>query len=1013
MRKFFMGRLIAYKILFASLTTSAFLMMGCNPLVSSPSTDVNYDPGINLAPTVYGTPGAPTGLAASPSSGNLALTWNAPSGNFGALTYIVLRGSTSGGETVLASGQTLTSYSDSAVTNGTTYYYEVEAVGSGGTSAASNEISAIPNNTATHLAFSTQPGGTVAVGSNLTQQPTVQALNSSGSVVASYVTAVTLAAFTDAGCTVSAGGTLGGSATTTAGVAAFSGVTFNEPNTIYLQATSGGLTTACSSAHVQFTASSPTVTAILPVGGTIAGGTSVTITGTNFYPGASVTIGGTACTSLTVTSQTQITCTTGAHAVSQVAIQATNTDSNSGSLSAGYSYWLIGSVAAVYPTNGANWNDYVKWSSHGGSNTTFNQTDTACAGTEQNYLYGCIHGGEKRQVTITGYSTCTGLTGADSLGVFKWGCSAASGTATFYSQGFQTGKGLRDLLSSSAWKNNSFSASSGSEVILTTPSTAWWSNPIATPAANPSAPLALTNTGTGSTGGTIYVVSANTSTAGYDIYNTPKISLVTLAGITVTYNGYATAWCQTTGAIGGGGGNTALLCVGGSNFVWIEGNFIGVSSTIPTYLAGLFSTNFDVINKSQFSLAATCVHMGSGVSDYMENSQVSKCGTSGIDAYNTYSTYYQVLAEKTLTGLNMGSNNIFINFTASIAADYGVSAGFGPSYNTMVGTTVFNTAQQPIKLDDGVTGNTFLGTVASSNGASYPAIEMIGISLNTVTGNSLTNTAVLYSGGIGLDIDYASSNDFNDIILDANVGIGISLGQTTPANTNNNTFQGLIGFNTASASCGVGTGTTGNQLLASCAHGTGTSTAALVNLSVANSLIGAAPSDSSNAQGATGSSAYGSITDWMNFQNIWRGWGLGGGTFLSSGDQGTCSSGTCQIFDYRTKASTTGYMKNYYSAFTNGTTCPSSVDPTQAGTVITDHQTTPRVFLKSATEVMDPVLNPTGNFDGLCETGEMCVYSPNLGSYQGEGDFTTQSCTFNGGNGFAAGTMYGYPTNGG
>ena len=34
--------------------------------------------------------------------------------------------------------------------------------------------------------------------------------------------------------------------------------------------------------------------------------------------------------------------------------------------------------------------------------------------------------------------------------------------------------------------------------------------------------------------------------------------------------------------------------------------------------------------------------------------------------------------------------------------------------------------------------------------------------------------------------------------------------------------------------------------------------------------------------------------------------------------------------------------------------------------------------------------------DGLCESGEACVYSPNFGYYQGEGNLTS-SCVFTGG----------------
>jgi fibronectin type 3 domain-containing protein len=107
---------------------------------------------ITLAPgsaAIFLNPGplAPTGLSATPGSASVALVWNASSG---ATSYNVYRGTSSGGETLLASGVTSTSYTDNSAANGTKYYYIVKAVDSAGTSGPSNEVSATPQS-------STQP----------------------------------------------------------------------------------------------------------------------------------------------------------------------------------------------------------------------------------------------------------------------------------------------------------------------------------------------------------------------------------------------------------------------------------------------------------------------------------------------------------------------------------------------------------------------------------------------------------------------------------------------------------------------------------------------------------------------------------------------------------------------------------------------------------------------------------------------------------------------------------------
>jgi subtilisin family serine protease len=86
-------------------------------------------------------PPAPTGLAAVGGNTQVTLSWT---GSSGATSYIVQRGTTSGSEVPIASGVTSTAFTDSSVTNGTSYYYVVSAQGSAGVSAHSNEATATP-----------------------------------------------------------------------------------------------------------------------------------------------------------------------------------------------------------------------------------------------------------------------------------------------------------------------------------------------------------------------------------------------------------------------------------------------------------------------------------------------------------------------------------------------------------------------------------------------------------------------------------------------------------------------------------------------------------------------------------------------------------------------------------------------------------------------------------------------------------------------------------------------------
>lgn len=84
----------------------------------------------------------PSNLTATAGDSQVTLAWTAVTGATG---YNVKRATTAGGPyTTIASNVSGTSYVDTSVTNGTTYYYVVTAVNVDGESANSNEASATP-----------------------------------------------------------------------------------------------------------------------------------------------------------------------------------------------------------------------------------------------------------------------------------------------------------------------------------------------------------------------------------------------------------------------------------------------------------------------------------------------------------------------------------------------------------------------------------------------------------------------------------------------------------------------------------------------------------------------------------------------------------------------------------------------------------------------------------------------------------------------------------------------------
>jgi chitin-binding protein len=108
-------------------------------------------------------PSAPTGVAASAGNAQATVTWSAVSGATG---YNVKRSTTSGGPySNVATNVTATSYTNTGLTNGTTYYYVITAVNASGESAISSQASAQPQGT------STGDGGVTVTSAVTSQSP--------------------------------------------------------------------------------------------------------------------------------------------------------------------------------------------------------------------------------------------------------------------------------------------------------------------------------------------------------------------------------------------------------------------------------------------------------------------------------------------------------------------------------------------------------------------------------------------------------------------------------------------------------------------------------------------------------------------------------------------------------------------------------------------------------------------------------------------------------------------------
>jgi len=103
----------------------------------------------------------PTGLQATAGNANVALTWSGQG-----TSYVIERAAQSGGPYTAIATPSVASYTDVTVTNGSTYFYEVAAVNSAGTSAPSTAVSATPKSSGTPPAAPPAPTGLQATGGN-------------------------------------------------------------------------------------------------------------------------------------------------------------------------------------------------------------------------------------------------------------------------------------------------------------------------------------------------------------------------------------------------------------------------------------------------------------------------------------------------------------------------------------------------------------------------------------------------------------------------------------------------------------------------------------------------------------------------------------------------------------------------------------------------------------------------------------------------------------------------------
>lgn len=712
--------------------------------------------------------------------------------------------------------------------------------------------------------------------------------------------------------------------------------------------------------------------------------------------------------------------------------------------------------------NGVNWNDYVKYLGP--------SVDTAepCTGSETGSK-ACVHGGEKRKVTVDGHSSCADLSAHDNLAAFKWSCQVMNGKAVFVSMGFQEKKGLGDLLTASSFKSNHVTVKKGATVIGESAAAVWWNNtvkPVPDNSSMASAALGLSQA-SGETN-TIFTVSRTIATTGYNLQS-DKTSLVVLPGAKLQFSGASQSSCNiANGALATSSGARCLIAAGGKKFLWIEGALEGAGSPKSDYGVFLYGARFSRLHLLKTSQhAMNGVHLQSSSSNTLTMMESFKNTANGIFVADSndnavqsaylYSNMTNGFRAEEVSPSTSSHRNMFHKIVSANNGTNGFSIHRG-DFNVVNGLKAYNNGAKGADIGGNsqvltqvlVFGNAAVGLNlwgSRSNASFVTAVN------NKGTGIALTTNASP-TGSFSLSQFYSVSNGFYDGTYDyfglhilghadSRISHGlVGKGSHSSAsirleNVMNLKFTGAL---LVEGGCDLAGSNTSPGLDATCTKsGSSTATKITVN-SPASALVGRVTSDSSNLSGgATGIAAQHDLMDWFNFQSPLRGFGVTGEPATSSADRGRCIPGAnCQIWDFRIKASDTlvlnksGDGTTNSGAFAAGVACPASVDGDSyrddlvqmtysPGTIAINNAAAGTAcgsgdsacfnrYLVNAVEITG---DDIGDEDGLCESGEACIYAPNFGAYQGDGALTG-TCVFQ--NSATIGVrdvkMYGYESNG-
>jgi hypothetical protein len=502
-----------------------------------------------------------------------------------------------------------------------------------------------------------------------------------------------------------------------------------------------------------------------------------------------------------------------------------------------------------------------------------------------------------------------------------------------YATGLREEASLADLLDASGFRPNRLLVRSADGTIVAASAPAiWWPNPVKPlPPSSGTEALALKGPGT------IYVVAANSDSMGHNLED-DRLALVVLRGATLSMTA-GPSNCALATAERASPDHRCLLASGGQRFLWVEGRLHNKSG--GTFAIHVMNTRYLQLRRVHAdSFTQFAISLQTATTCRLHDVVANHNGKYGIVVATATSqnVLTRITASGNGTAANPGHTGVFVTNAGDTVITRMVAA-----HNEPYGLLLYNGALRTTIGFATLVGNSYANGSLGGNGghAFFSSVSLRAGTASGVTVSSKNNQLASLALGhqpIGLHLSSgASATVSQDLVLAGNgTDCKLDAGPVSCAS--------LPGGPKPSTSTGLGAALAGRVTV----------------------------EDVANLSDQKGSGLHGQIEDWISFDHPSRGWGPEAADFTVPAAAGRCTA-SCRIWDWRLGASP-GALAPSGGAVQAALSCPAAADGNRA---LTD--ASGNTFLLNALERIGDGL---GDDDGLCESGEGCVFAPHLGAAQ-------------------------------